>query len=58
MMTDEQIAAENEKECRRTKERLAELVVDALAATFKRVTMKNASDRLREELYDAIRFEV
>jgi hypothetical protein len=57
-MTDEQIAAAAERECRKAKEHLAELVADALAAAFKRATMKDASDRLREELFNAVRFEV
>jgi hypothetical protein len=57
-VTDEQIAAAAERECRKAKERLAVLVADALAATFKRATMKDASDRLREALLDAVRFEV
>lgn len=36
---------------------VVDVVLDALCTTYKEVTGKEAGDRLREELYQAIRFD-
>lgn len=42
----------------RASEEVEWIVTDALCATYKKVTGKPVTDRIREALFDAIRFQV
>lgn len=57
-MTIDEVIKDSATHFFRRKEDATDVVVNALAYTFKMVTGKDASDKLRDELFQAVRFHL
>jgi hypothetical protein len=56
-MTSAQILSQYEKDYHKAREKAVEILADAMCEVYKMLTGAHASDKLREALYEAVRFE-